>query len=96
MARGMAQAKAASEGALARLRSVVMTALDCHRHKAKRSRRRRVGRRGAKAAGDRRHRRLILATVLTLFVLPTLYARFGRKETQPAPYIPASRGQIPA
>ena len=39
---------------------------------------------------------LITATVLTLFALPTLYARFGRKETQPAPYIPALRGRIPA
>lgn len=40
-------------------------------------------------------RGLITATELTLFVLPTLYLGFGRKQAQLAPDIPSLGGHIP-
>jgi cobalt-zinc-cadmium resistance protein CzcA len=74
---GMSREEAAQTGAMQRLRPVVMTAL--------------VASLGSGAGAEVQKPLatvviggLISATLLTLFVLPTLYARFGQKEIAPA------------
>ena len=84
MARGMDRARAAHEGALARLRPVVMTALVASLGFVPMALATGSGAEVQKPLATVVIGGLISATLLTLFVLPTLYARFGRYET-PAP-----------
>ena len=80
MARGMDRAKAAHEGALARLRPVVMTALVASLGFVPMALATGSGAEVQKPLATVVIGGLISATLLTLFVLPTLYARFGRRE----------------
>jgi cobalt-zinc-cadmium resistance protein CzcA len=86
MARGMARAKAAHEGAMMRLRPVVMTALVASLGFVPMAIASGAGAEVQKPLATVVIGGLISATLLTLFVLPTLYARYGRRETGvPAP-----------
>jgi len=80
MARGMDRAKAAHEGAMARLRPVVMTALVASLGFMPMALATGSGAEVQKPLATVVIGGLISATLLTLFVLPTLYARFGRRE----------------
>ncbi|WP_326523753.1 efflux RND transporter permease subunit [Sphingomonas sp.] len=78
--RGMARATAAREGALARLRPVVMTALVASFGFVPMAIATGAGAEVQKPIATVVIGGLISATLLTLFVLPTLYARYGRRE----------------
>lgn len=95
MARGMDRAKAAQEGALARLRPVVMTALVASLGFVPMALATGSGAEVQKPLATVVIGGLISATLLTLFVLPTLYARSGRSETI-APATPADARVDPA
>ena len=77
MARGMERAQAAHEGAMARLRPVVMTALVASLGFVPMALATGAGAEVQKPLATVVIGGLISATLLTLFVLPTLYARFG-------------------
>lgn len=81
MARGMDRAKAAHEGAMMRLRPVVMTALVASLGFVPMAIATGSGAEVQKPLATVVIGGLISATLLTLFVLPTLYARYGRRET---------------
>jgi cobalt-zinc-cadmium resistance protein CzcA len=82
----MARAKAAHEGAMMRLRPVVMTALVASLGFVPMAIASGAGAEVQKPLATVVIGGLISATLLTLFVLPTLYARYGRRETGvPAP-----------
>ncbi len=89
MRQGMDRAIAAHQGALARLRPVAMTALVASLGFVPMALGHGAGAEVQKPLATVVIGGLISATLLTLFVLPTLYARFGRREL-PAP----SRGHI--
>jgi cobalt-zinc-cadmium resistance protein CzcA len=80
MARGMERAEAAYEGAMARLRPVVMTALVASLGFVPMALATGSGAEVQKPLATVVIGGLISATLLTLFVLPTLYARFGRRD----------------
>ncbi len=84
MARGVARADAAWQGALARLRPVVMTALVASLGFVPMAIATGSGAEVQKPLATVAIGGLISATLLTLFVLPTLYARYGRRETDVA------------
>ncbi|WP_439571901.1 efflux RND transporter permease subunit [Sphingomonas sp.] len=84
MARGIARADAAWQGALARLRPVVMTALVASLGFVPMAIATGSGAEVQKPLATVVIGGLISATLLTLFVLPTLYARYGRRETNVA------------
>lgn len=84
MARGVHRAEAAWQGALARLRPVVMTALVASLGFVPMAIATGSGAEVQKPLATVVIGGLISATLLTLFVLPTLYARYGRRETDPA------------
>src|SRR3546814_20784178 len=79
MARGMEPAKAAREGAMMRLRPVVMTALVASLGFVPMAIASGAGAEVQKPLATVVIGALISATLLTLFLLPTLYARFGQK-----------------
>ncbi|WP_027443722.1 efflux RND transporter permease subunit [Erythrobacter cryptus] len=81
MARGMDRARAAHEGAMMRLRPVVMTALVASLGFVPMAIATGSGAEVQKPLATVVIGGLISATLLTLFVLPTLYARYGRRET---------------
>lgn len=80
MARGMHRTKAAREGALMRLRPVVMTALVASLGFVPMAIATGSGAEVQKPLATVVIGGLVSATLLTLFVLPTLYARYGRRE----------------
>jgi len=82
MARGMDRAKAAREGAMMRLRPVVMTALVASLGFVPMAIATGSGAEVQKPLATVVIGGLISATLLTLFVLPTLYARFGQDRSQ--------------
>ncbi len=87
MARGMDRVQAAHDGALARLRPVAMTALVASLGFVPMALGHGAGAEVQKPLATVVIGGLISATLLTLFVLPTLYARFGgwrRADTIPA------------
>jgi cobalt-zinc-cadmium resistance protein CzcA len=84
MARGVSRADAAYQGALARLRPVVMTALVASLGFVPMAIATGSGAEVQKPLATVVIGGLISATLLTLFVLPTLYARYGRRETDVA------------
>ncbi len=84
MREGMDRAVAAHQGALARLRPVAMTALVASLGFVPMALGHGAGAEVQKPLATVVIGGLISATLLTLFVLPTLYARFGRREL-PAP-----------
>ncbi len=84
MARGVSRAEAAWQGALARLRPVVMTALVASLGFVPMAIATGSGAEVQKPLATVVIGGLISATLLTLFVLPTLYARYGRRETDVA------------
>ncbi len=77
MRSGMARAKAARQGALMRLRPVVMTALVASLGFVPMALATGAGAEVQKTLATVVIGGLISATLLTLFVLPTLYARYG-------------------
>ncbi|WP_267349830.1 CusA/CzcA family heavy metal efflux RND transporter [Sphingomonas sp. GM_Shp_2] len=79
MAQGMDRTRAAHEGALARLRPVVMTALVASLGFVPMALGHGAGAEVQKPLATVVIGGLISATLLTLFVLPTLYARFGQR-----------------
>ncbi|KQN26030.1 cation transporter [Sphingomonas sp. Leaf33] len=79
LARGLDRAAAAREGALARLRPVAMTALVASLGFVPMALGHGAGAEVQKPLATVVIGGLITATLLTLFVLPTLYARFGRR-----------------
>ncbi|PJI87361.1 CusA/CzcA family heavy metal efflux RND transporter [Sphingomonas koreensis] len=81
MARGVGRAEAAWQGALARLRPVVMTALVASLGFVPMAIATGAGAEVQKPLATVVIGGLISATLLTLFVLPTLYARYGQRET---------------
>ena len=85
MARGMDRGRAAFEGALARLRPVVMTALVASLGFVPMALATGSGAEVQKPLATVVIGGLVSATLLTLFLLPTLYARFGRTETDVLP-----------
>lgn len=85
MARGMDRARAAREGAMMRLRPVVMTALVASLGFVPMAIATGSGAEVQKPLATVVIGGLVSATLLTLFVLPTLYARYGRKETDVPP-----------
>lgn len=80
MKQGMARARAAREGALTRFRPVAMTALVASLGFVPMALGHGAGAEVQKPLATVVIGGLISATLLTLFVLPTLYARFGRRE----------------
>ncbi len=80
MRQGMDRAVAAHQGALARLRPVAMTALVASLGFVPMALGHGAGAEVQKPLATVVIGGLISATLLTLFVLPTLYARFGRRE----------------
>lgn len=78
MARGLDRAEAARRGALARLRPVVMTALVASLGFVPMAIATGSGAEVQKPLATVVIGGLVSATLLTLFVLPTLYARYGR------------------
>ncbi len=93
MANGMERAKAAYEGAMMRLRPVVMTALVASLGFVPMAIATGSGAEVQKPLATVVIGGLVSATLLTLFVLPTLYARYGRRETDVAE---TKAGQEPA
>jgi heavy metal efflux system protein len=86
MARGMDRSEAAYEGAMMRLRPVVMTALVASLGFVPMAIASGAGAEVQKPLATVVIGGLISATLLTLFLLPTLYARYGRREMDiPAP-----------
>ncbi len=85
MARGLDRAAAAREGALARLRPVAMTALVASLGFVPMALGHGAGAEVQKPLATVVIGGLISATLLTLFVLPTLYARFGQRRIETAP-----------
>jgi cobalt-zinc-cadmium resistance protein CzcA len=83
MARGVRRAEAAWQGAVARLRPVVMTALVASLGFVPMAIATGAGAEVQKPLATVVIGGLISATLLTLFVLPTLYARYGQRETDP-------------
>ncbi|HEY0621624.1 CusA/CzcA family heavy metal efflux RND transporter [Sphingomonas sp.] len=79
MARGLSRAEAAYQGAVARLRPVVMTALVASLGFVPMAIATGPGAEVQKPLATVVIGGLISATLLTLFVLPTLYARYGRR-----------------
>ena len=79
VARGVDRAKAAQAGALARLRPVVMTALVASLGFMPMALATGAGAEVQKPLATVVIGGLVSATLLTLFLLPTLYARFGRR-----------------
>ena len=94
LAQGMDRARAAHEGALARLRPVAMTALVASLGFVPMALGHGAGAEVQKPLATVVIGGLITATLLTLFVLPTLYARFGGwrapQEAVPADNVPLS------
>lgn len=84
MARGMGRAEAAYKGASARLRPVVMTALVASLGFVPMAIASGSGAEVQKPLATVVIGGLVSATLLTLFLLPTLYARYGRRETDVA------------
>ncbi len=82
MARGLDRATAAREGALARLRPVAMTALVASLGFVPMALGHGAGAEVQKPLATVVIGGLISATLLTLFVLPTLYARFGQRRIE--------------
>ena len=80
MRKGMDRADAARAGAIQRLRPVVMTALVASLGFVPMALGTGAGAEVQKPLATVVIGGLISATLLTLFVLPTLYARYGRKE----------------
>jgi cobalt-zinc-cadmium resistance protein CzcA len=80
--RGLDRAAAAREGALVRLRPVAMTALVASLGFVPMALGRGAGAEVQKPLATVVIGGLISATLLTLFVLPTLYARFGQRRTE--------------
>ncbi|APR54618.1 CusA/CzcA family heavy metal efflux RND transporter [Sphingomonas koreensis] len=96
MARGVSRAEAAYQGALARLRPVVMTALVASLGFVPMAIATGSGAEVQKPLATVVIGGLISATLLTLFVLPTLYARYGRRETDVSEVeTPSSQGGTP-
>lgn len=85
MARGLDRAAAARDGALARLRPVAMTALVASLGFVPMALGHGAGAEVQKPLATVVIGGLISATLLTLFVLPTLYARFGQRRIETAP-----------
>jgi cobalt-zinc-cadmium resistance protein CzcA len=85
IARGLGRAAAAREGALARLRPVAMTALVASLGFVPMALGHGAGAEVQKPLATVVIGGLISATLLTLFVLPTLYARFGQRRIETAP-----------
>ncbi|MCB4858192.1 CusA/CzcA family heavy metal efflux RND transporter [Sphingobium sp. PNB] len=85
MARGMDRGKAACEGAKVRLRPVVMTALVASLGFVPMALATGPGAEVQKPLATVVIGGLVSATLLTLFLLPTLYARFGRRGGAAAP-----------
>ncbi|GAA0732192.1 efflux RND transporter permease subunit [Sphingomonas japonica] len=83
LARGLDRAAAAREGALARLRPVAMTALVASLGFVPMALGHGAGAEVQKPLATVVIGGLISATLLTLFVLPTLYARFGQRRLEP-------------
>ena len=90
IARGMDRAEAAREGALARLRPVAMTALVASLGFVPMALGHGAGAEVQKPLATVVIGGLISATLLTLFVLPTLYARFGGLRAAAMPAQPTS------
>ena len=84
MARGMERTQAAHVGALARLRAVAMTALVASLGFLPMALGHGAGAEVQKPLATVVIGGLISATLLTLFVLPTLYARFGGRRRSPS------------
>ena len=82
MARGLDRAAAAREGALARLRPVAMTALVASLGFVPMALGHGAGAEVQKPLATVVIGGLISATLLTLFVLPTLYAKFGQRRIE--------------
>ena len=80
MASGMHRAEAAYQGAMMRLRPVVMTALVASLGFVPMAIATGAGAEVQKPLATVVIGGLISATLLTLFLLPTLYARYGRRE----------------
>jgi cobalt-zinc-cadmium resistance protein CzcA len=85
MRRGMDRAQAARDGALARLRPVAMTALVASLGFVPMALGQGAGAEVQKPLATVVIGGLISATLLTLFVLPTLYARYGMRAVVPGP-----------
>ncbi|MCM8732080.1 efflux RND transporter permease subunit [Hephaestia sp. GCM10023244] len=85
MARGMARTQAARDGAMMRLRPVVMTALVASLGFVPMAIATGAGAEVQKPLATVVIGGLISATLLTLFVLPTLYARYGQREAAAPP-----------
>lgn len=85
MRQGRDRAAAAREGALARLRPVAMTALVASLGFVPMALGHGAGAEVQKPLATVVIGGLISATLLTLFVLPTLYARYGRRDARTAP-----------
>ena len=82
MDQGMRREEAAREGALSRLRAVIMTALVASLGFVPMALASGAGAEVQKPLATVVIGGLITATLLTLFVLPTLYARFGRQDAR--------------
>ena len=95
IAGGMARAEAARAGALARLRPVVMTALVASLGFVPMALATGAGAEVQKPLATVVIGGLISATLLTLFVLPTLYARYGRPRVPAAGAGTAPTGAMP-
>ena len=93
---GMARAEAARTGALARLRPVVMTALVASLGFVPMALATGAGAEVQKPLATVVIGGLISATVLTLFVLPTLYARYGGARARVPDTEAAPLGAVPA
>lgn len=85
MARGLDRAEAAREGALSRLRPVAMTALVASLGFVPMALGHGAGAEVQKPLATVVIGGLISATLLTLFVLPTLYARLGQRRIETGP-----------
>ena len=96
MMAGMARAEAARTGALARLRPVVMTALVASLGFVPMALATGAGAEVQKPLATVVIGGLISATVLTLFVLPTLYARYGGARARVPDTEAAPLGAVPA
>ena len=95
IAGGMARAEAARAGALARLRPVVMTALVASLGFVPMALATGAGAEVQKPLATVVIGGLISATLLTLFVLPTLYARYGRPRVPAVGTETAPTGALP-
>ena len=92
MKQGMARARAAREGALMRFRPVAITALVASLGFVPMALGHGAGAEVQKPLATVVIGGLISATLLTLFVLPILYARFGRREVHPRTIASATVG----